>query len=97
MPNYVYRCERCKNQWEVLKKISDIDRDEECPVCGETGKRLLSSGGHVVFNGEGFYAVDYGTKPRENPRKKYGKGSGTINKHHGTMHADDPVPTKGNK
>ena len=96
MPNYDYECAACGCRWEVLKKISECDDPEECPECGADGERLVSAGGHLVFHGEGFYATDYGTKPRENPRKKYGRGSGTIQKKHGKMHPEDPVPPKGN-
>ena len=96
MPTYDYRCQndKCANRWEVLKKMKDMDREESCPECGFTGKRLISGGGRLSFKGTGFYATDY-AKPQENPKKKYGKGSGTITKKVDKMRADDPIPKKG--
>lgn len=97
MANYEYRCEACGHCWDVLKRMSLMDREEACPECGHVGERLISGGGHIVFNGEGFHGVDYPTRPRENPKKKYGRGSGTISQKVVQMHPEDPVPTKGNK
>ncbi|HZT37108.1 MAG TPA: zinc ribbon domain-containing protein [Bryobacteraceae bacterium] len=43
MPLYEYRCETCGNVYEQIRRISDADRDLECPDCKSANvKRLLS-------------------------------------------------------
>ena len=44
MPIYEYKCEKCGNYFELLRRMSDADRDLVCPECrSEEVKRLLSS------------------------------------------------------
>lgn len=38
---YPYRCDQ-KHEWEVIKKVAEIDNPENCPECGELGKRYIS-------------------------------------------------------
>ena len=44
MPNYPYACpsSSCCHTWEVVKKVADLDRAEECPQCGEMGRRFIA-------------------------------------------------------
>jgi putative FmdB family regulatory protein len=65
MPTYEYECESCGIAFERLQRISD-DPIRECPECGGEVRRLISTGGGLVFKGPGFYATDYG-----------GRGSGS--------------------
>jgi putative FmdB family regulatory protein len=60
MPTYEYECEACGISFERLQRISD-DPIRECPECGGKVRRLISSGGGLVFKGPGFYATDYGS------------------------------------
>lgn len=32
---YVYRCRPCKARFEVIKSYKDMERNENCPSCGE--------------------------------------------------------------
>ncbi|MCL7936684.1 MAG: zinc ribbon domain-containing protein [marine benthic group bacterium] len=59
MPTYEYECDSCGISFERLQRISD-DPIRECPECGGEVRRLISSGGGLVFKGPGFYATDYG-------------------------------------
>ncbi|HTH48796.1 MAG TPA: zinc ribbon domain-containing protein [Candidatus Limnocylindria bacterium] len=44
MPVYEYRCELCGKSFEKLRRMSDSDRDLECPACRSPKiKRELSS------------------------------------------------------
>lgn len=44
MPMYEYRCRRCGEQYEELRRLQDADRDLRCPLCGsEDVERLLSA------------------------------------------------------
>ena len=58
MPTYEYECDSCGIMFERFQKISD-DPLRECPECGGTVRRLISTGGGLVFKGPGFYATDY--------------------------------------
>lgn len=69
MPTYEYRCDKCGTDFEAWQGIND-DPLTECKSCGETGvRRLISSGGGIVFKGSGFYATDY-RSPRSGADKK---------------------------
>lgn len=63
MPNYDYRCQKCDQVFEVFQKMSD-DKLTDCPLedCGGSVKRLLGTGGAVIFKGGGFYQTDYRSK-----------------------------------
>ena len=44
MPLYEYRCQSCGKTFEMLRRISDADRDLRCPDClSEEVERLLST------------------------------------------------------
>lgn len=59
MPTYEYKCSACDHVFERFQKISDRPV-RTCPECGKRRvRRLISSGGGVVFKGPGFYATDY--------------------------------------
>jgi putative FmdB family regulatory protein len=60
MPTYEYECDSCGISFERLQRISD-DPIRKCPECGGKVRRLISSGGGLVFKGPGFYATDYGS------------------------------------
>jgi predicted nucleic acid-binding Zn ribbon protein len=38
-------------------------KTRKCPECGGKAKRLIGSGGGIIFKGSGFYATDYRNKP----------------------------------
>jgi len=42
MPSYDYLCEKCNKTEEISKKLSDYDRIEHCPYCGEEMKRQVA-------------------------------------------------------
>lgn len=60
MPNYDYKCEKCDHLFEVFQNMS-ADKLTDCPQegCGGKVKRLLGTGGAVIFKGSGFYQTDY--------------------------------------
>ena len=61
MPTYVYACERCGHRFELLQGISDPPR-KRCPRCRGKVKRVITSGGGLIFKGSGFYVTDYKRK-----------------------------------
>jgi putative FmdB family regulatory protein len=43
MPLYEYRCQTCGNSFEMLRRMSDADRDLLCPKCAsEEVERQIS-------------------------------------------------------
>ena len=60
MPNYDYKCETCGHQFEVFQSMNDA-KLTDCPEEGCAGpvKRLLGTGGGIIFKGAGFYETDY--------------------------------------
>lgn len=56
MPLYTYKCNNCDHEFEVRQRMVD-DPLTECPVCGGSVRRVVSSVG-VVFKGSGFYVTD---------------------------------------
>lgn len=68
MPFYEYLCTNCSNKLEELQKMSDPPL-KKCPKCGKnTLKRLIGTGGGIIFKGSGFYQTDY--KKEKKPEEK---------------------------
>lgn len=78
MPTYDYLCEACSHQFEEFQSMSDKTL-RKCPKCGKNAlKRLIGSGGGVIFKGSGFYETDYkrsgaSSKPADAPPAKPSK------------------------
>lgn len=59
MPTYEYECTACGHGFEEFRNMTDKTR-RKCPKCGKTKlRRLIGSGGAVIFKGSGFYQTDY--------------------------------------
>mgnify|MGYP000854500022 CR=1 FL=1 len=44
MPLYSYKCNNCGNEFEILIKSEDRDKEHICPKCGESNsKRIFTS------------------------------------------------------
>ena len=43
MPIYEYICPECGSEFEKLRPLSQADQDAECPRCGKTSQRKMSS------------------------------------------------------
>ncbi|MCL7927994.1 MAG: zinc ribbon domain-containing protein [marine benthic group bacterium] len=93
MPTYEYECDSCGISFERLQRISD-DPIRECPECGGEVRRLISSGGGLVFKGPGFYATDYGgggasgSGGRSNGQNRSGEDGGSKRESSGTGSGD---------
>ena len=62
MPTYEYQCDTCKTVFDVFQSIKASPlRKAECPACQKQRavRRLISTGGAVLFKGSGFYQTDY--------------------------------------
>lgn len=60
MPNYDYECQKCGKRFEVFQSMNDA-KLTDCPLdtCDGSVKRLLGTGGGILFKGSGFYQTDY--------------------------------------
>ena len=60
MPNYDYECQKCGHRFEVFQSMND-PKLTDCPEdsCDGQVKRLLGTGGGIIFKGAGFYQTDY--------------------------------------
>ena len=68
MPTYEYKCVNCEHEFEIYQSMKD-EKLTKCPNCGrETLRRLIGSGGGLIFKGSGFYLTDYKNKPVESSK-----------------------------
>lgn len=59
MPTYDYVCEACEHAFEQFQSITS-EPLEKCPKCGKKRlRRLIGTGGAMIFKGSGFYKTDY--------------------------------------
>ena len=59
MPTYDYRCQGCGHEFELFQSMSATVK-RKCPECSELKlKRLIGTGGAVIFKGSGFFQTDY--------------------------------------
>ncbi len=59
MPTYEYVCEGCGHQFEKFQSIK-AEPARQCPECGKRKlRRLIGTGGGIIFKGSGFYCTDY--------------------------------------
>jgi putative FmdB family regulatory protein len=59
MPTYDYACDACDHRWEEFQSITAA-ATTKCPSCGKKkAKRLIGTGGGIIFKGSGFYQTDY--------------------------------------
>ena len=79
MPTYDYECRGCGETTEIFQRISEAPK-RKCPHCGKPRlKRLIGSGGGLIFRGSGFYITDYRSSEYQAKAKadaNAGKGSG---------------------
>ncbi len=74
MPNYDYECQTCGNRFEVFQSMND-PKLTDCPEaeCGGQVRRLLGTGGGILFKGSGFYETDYRSSSYKEAAKADGK------------------------
>lgn len=59
MPTYDYQCEACGHDFEKFQSIT-AKPVRACPKCGRRKvRRLIGTGGGVIFKGSGFHQTDY--------------------------------------
>jgi putative FmdB family regulatory protein len=59
MPTYEYKCNACGHKFERFQSIM-AGPIKQCPACKKNKvKRLIGTGGGLIFKGSGFYITDY--------------------------------------
>src|SRR5262245_16392477 len=59
MPTYEYECEACGHRFEKFQSIT-AKPEKKCPKCSKPRlRRLIGTGGALLFKGSGFYITDY--------------------------------------
>lgn len=77
MPTYDYRCEACGHAFEKFHSITAAPI-RKCPKCGKRKvRRLLGTGGGMIFKGSGFYITDYRSESYKSAAKADGGSSGS--------------------
>lgn len=79
MPTYEYKCEKCKNIFEVFQSMS-AEPLQTCPDCEGQVERLISSGNGFLFKGSGFYITDYRSDKYKKDKTKAETSSSTTQK-----------------
>jgi putative FmdB family regulatory protein len=69
MPTYVYRCKKCKHQYELFHGITD-ETPKRCPECRGRTERVPAGGAGILFKGSGFYITDYRSKSYQDKAKQ---------------------------
>ncbi|HVP11433.1 MAG TPA: zinc ribbon domain-containing protein [Phycisphaerae bacterium] len=109
MPTYEYTCAKCGTTFELFQSITAKPfRKHECPACGtvRSVRRLIGTGGGIIFKGSGFYETDYRSKHYRKAAKAdkeavstassdNGKGKGATDGQAATTAvAEKPAPEK---
>ncbi len=59
MPTYDYECDACEHKFELYQSIT-APNETKCPKCKKKKlRRLIGTGGAIVFKGSGFYQTEY--------------------------------------
>lgn len=85
MPTYDYECSSCGHTYELFQSITAAPQ-KKCPSCKKnTAKRLIGTGGGIIFKGSGFYQTDYRSESYKKAAKADGEGaSSSTGKESGT-------------
>jgi putative FmdB family regulatory protein len=76
MPNYDYECQKCGDRFEVFQSMNDAKLTQcRAEGCGGELKRLLGTGGGILFKGSGFYQTDYRSSSYQAGAKADGGGA----------------------
>ena len=75
MPTYDYECTKCGRRFELFQSIRERPKRRlktDCTSCEHSApvRRLIGTGGGVIFKGSGFYQTDYRSEGYKQAAKK---------------------------
>lgn len=102
MPTYEYQCKKCGATFDVFQSIKASPlRKAECETCGskQPVRRLIGTGGALLFKGSGFYQTDYRSKSYHDKAKSETetKSGDTAKKDSTTSESKTPTTSKPEK
>ena len=83
MPTYDYQCNKCGETFEIFQSIKASPlRRARCETCGKSQpvKRLIGTGGAILFKGAGFYETDYRSEGYRKAAKAESENKGGTTK-----------------
>ena len=97
MPTYEYACTKCGHEFEFFQSMKDkpltVCPKEKCKLKrwgkGRV-KKLLSTGGGLIFKGSGFYITDYRSEKYKEAAKKESSANSATKDSSGGSAADKP-------
>lgn len=81
MPTYEYQCRTCGSTMDMFQSITAKPLSKvHCDNCAAVrpAKRLIGTGGAVLFKGGGFYQTDYRSESYKEKAKAESGGSETT-------------------
>jgi putative FmdB family regulatory protein len=69
MPTYEYECTKCDHRFERFQGMTE-EPLKRCPKCRCKVRRLIGTGGGIIFKGSGFYQTDYRSSGYQESVKK---------------------------
>ncbi len=51
MPLYEYRCKKCNEQFELMRRLAERDKVAACPKCGSRGTARLKFQAFAMLSG----------------------------------------------
>jgi len=83
MPTYEYECTKCGKVFDLFQSITESPRrrlkktDPRPCDCDAAVRRLIGTGGGIIFKGSGFYQTDYRSDGYKKAQKAETESSGT--------------------
>lgn len=57
MPTYEYNCEKCDQEYSIIKSMKSYDGKDPCPGCGNIGDRIISP--NILFTGTSVQDAEF--------------------------------------
>ncbi len=92
MPTYEYECKKCGSTFDIFQSIKASPLGKaECESCGTVRpvRRLIGTGGGVIFKGSGFYQTDYRSESYKKAAKADKESSGSSDSKSGDAKSGD--------
>lgn len=88
MPTYDYVCQDCSHAFEHFQSMSS-DPLSTCPQCQGRLKRLIGTGGALIFKGSGFYCTDYKKPSPDGKVEKAKEAAKTVKESSGSSSSSE--------